>query len=110
MTKRYPFGAPEVTKVHRGKLDVDPDRCTGCGVCEAVCPAFAVRMLPIGRRKIGEREVQVNRPVFDLYACISCGECVDACRFNALWLTPEFELATADKAALIMTKAYDRAK
>jgi formate hydrogenlyase subunit 6/NADH:ubiquinone oxidoreductase subunit I len=105
ITKVYPFGAPQVAERFRGKLDIDPVKCTGCGVCEVVCPAQIVRMVPIGKRKVGNREIETKRPIFDLYGCISCGQCVDDCRFGALYLTHEFELATTDKDSLIMDKA-----
>jgi formate hydrogenlyase subunit 6 len=105
ITKDYPFGAPQVAERFRGKLDIDPVKCTGCGVCEAVCPAAVIEMVPTGKRKVGTREIETKRPIFDLYTCISCGQCVDDCRFGALQLTHEFELATVDKNSLIMDKA-----
>jgi len=40
-----------------------------------------------------------------LSTCIFCGECVDNCAFNALELTKQFEIATPNKADLVMNKA-----
>ncbi|MCL4517877.1 MAG: 4Fe-4S binding protein [Thaumarchaeota archaeon] len=105
ITKEYPFGEPQVSERFRGKLDIDPVKCTGCGVCEVVCPAEVITMVHVGKRKVGEREIETKRPTFDLYTCISCGQCVDDCRFGALRLTHEFELATFDKNSLVMDKA-----
>lgn len=105
ITKDYPFGPPELAERFRGKLDIDPIKCTGCAVCEAVCPAQVITMVVVGKRKVGTRELETKRPTFDLYTCISCGQCVDDCRFGALRLTHEFELATADKKTLVMDKA-----
>ncbi len=105
ITKKYPFGAAQVAERFRGKLDIDPVKCTGCGVCEAVCPASVIQMVHTGTRKVGTREIETKRPTFDLYTCISCGQCVDDCRFEALRLTHEFELATVDKKSLVMDKA-----
>jgi formate hydrogenlyase subunit 6/NADH:ubiquinone oxidoreductase subunit I len=105
VTKKYPFGPPELADRFRGKLEIEPVKCTGCGVCEAVCPAQVIEMVSIGKRKVGTREIDTKRPIFDLYTCISCGQCVDDCRFEALRLTHEFELATVDKNSLIMDKA-----
>lgn len=105
VTEEYPFGRKIVAERFRGRLDVDPVKCTGCSICEIVCPAGVITMLPVGKKTIGNREVEVKRPEFDLYTCISCGQCVDDCRFGALTLTHDFELAVFDKKSLVMKKA-----
>lgn len=105
ITEKYPFGPAHVAERFRGKLDIDPAKCTGCKVCEIVCPASVVSMVVVGTRTVGERQIDVQRPVFDLFGCISCGQCVDDCKFGALSLTRGFELATSDKDSLIMRKA-----
>jgi formate hydrogenlyase subunit 6/NADH:ubiquinone oxidoreductase subunit I len=110
VTEEYPFGKKVVADRFRGKLDIDPVKCTGCSVCEIVCPAGVITMVPVGKKQVGSREVEVKRPSFDLYTCISCGQCVDDCRFGALTLTHEFELAVFRKESLKMDKALVRDK
>lgn len=110
ITEKYPFGSPHVAERFRGKLDIDPAKCTGCKVCEIVCPASVVSMAVVGTRMVGERQIDIQRPVFDLFGCISCGQCVDDCKFGALSLTKGFELATSDKDSLIMRKAIQNVK
>jgi formate hydrogenlyase subunit 6/NADH:ubiquinone oxidoreductase subunit I len=105
VTEEYPFGRKQVADRFRGKLDIDPVKCTGCSVCEIVCPAGVITMVPVGTRIVGGREVGVKRPSFELYTCISCGQCVDDCRFGALTLTHDFELAVFKKESLRMDKA-----
>jgi NADH-quinone oxidoreductase subunit I len=105
VTEKYPFGPAVVSERFRGRLDIDPIKCTGCGVCEIVCPSSVITMVPTGKRKVGTREIEVKKPVFDLYTCISCGQCVEDCRFDALTLTKTFELAVFDKQSLVMRKA-----
>jgi formate hydrogenlyase subunit 6/NADH:ubiquinone oxidoreductase subunit I len=104
VTEEYPFGKKVVTARFRGKLDIDPVKCTGCSICEIVCPAGVITMVPVGKKMIGAREVDIKRPVFDLYTCISCGQCVDDCKFGALTLTHDFELAVFNKNSLTMKK------
>jgi len=105
VTEEYPFGKKVVTERFRGKLDIDPVKCTGCSICEIVCPAGVITMVPVGKKVIGTREVDVKRPRFDLYTCISCGQCVDDCKFGALTLNHDFELAVFNKKSLNMDKA-----
>ncbi len=107
VTEEYPFGKKVLTERFRGKLDIDPIKCTGCSVCEIVCPAQVITMVPVGKKKIGDREVDVKRPSFDLYGCISCGQCVDDCKFGALFLTHDFELSVFRKDSLQMKKALN---
>lgn len=107
-TEAYPFKKIELPERFRGKLDIDPMKCTGCSICAYVCPASVITMVDVGRRKVGEKEMPVKRPKFDLYTCIFCGECVDNCPFGALFFTKDFELATDQKETLVMKKALEQ--
>jgi formate hydrogenlyase subunit 6/NADH:ubiquinone oxidoreductase subunit I len=100
VTEEYPFGKKVVAERFRGKLYIDPIKCTGCSVCEIVCPAEVIKMTPVGTKTVGNRTVEVKRPEFELYSCISCGQCVDDCRFGALSLSHDFELAVFKKESL----------
>jgi NADH:ubiquinone oxidoreductase subunit F (NADH-binding)/(2Fe-2S) ferredoxin/Pyruvate/2-oxoacid:ferredoxin oxidoreductase delta subunit len=51
---------------------IDPEKCTGCGMCAKSCPESAV---------IGEkREPHQIR----LEECIKCGACLEVCKFSAV--------------------------
>ena len=51
---------------------IDPDACTGCGMCQRSCPADAISG--------GRREAHTIDPA----KCIACGSCREACRFDAV--------------------------
>ena len=53
-------------------LELDQEKCIGCGMCAAVCPH--------GVFKVDERKAQV----VDLDACIECGACAGNCPVEAL--------------------------
>ena len=52
--------------------ELKPERCTGCTLCVRACDDDALRM--------GEDGL----PVRDLSKCISCGDCIKVCAFEAL--------------------------
>jgi len=52
--------------------EIDPEACTGCGLCARRCPETAIE---------GEKK---EPHVLDTNKCIKCGICYDACKFNAI--------------------------
>ncbi len=53
-------------------LRLDTARCTGCGMCEIVCP-HTVFHVASGKAEIVRKD-----------ACMECGACAGNCRFSAL--------------------------
>jgi heterodisulfide reductase subunit A len=75
---------------------VDPQRCTGCGACDAACPAEAPDDFNAGFS--GRRAIYQPVPhqdpstrVIDWAACTRCGACRDACPHDAIRLDAEDE-------------------
>ena len=58
---------------------VDTDLCTGCQVCQEICPMDAVTM--------ADGTAQVNEE-----RCIGCGLCVTGCEFDAMSLSDKKEM------------------
>lgn len=81
-TVRYPFGPLEIPPSFRGRVEVDIERCVGCGLCARDCPTgcLEVERLPGGGVRVAHR--------YD--GCATCGQCEESCRQGAIRLTPTF--------------------
>jgi heterodisulfide reductase subunit A len=58
---------------------VDPDRCTGCGVCVATCAYAALELRELTRGSETVTVAQVNEAL-----CKGCGVCAASCRCGAV--------------------------
>ena len=54
---------------------IDPDACTGCGLCANNCPGECIT---------GEKK---DPHTIDREACIRCGMCLDSCKFGAVTIS-----------------------
>jgi NADH-quinone oxidoreductase subunit F len=65
---------------------IDPDPCTGCGLCLKACTTNAI---------IGEKKVV---HVIDQALCIQCGACYDACNMGAVLVKRKHEIPLVETA------------
>lgn len=77
------------------------ERCIGCKLCEAVCPALAIT-IEVAQRDDGTR--RTTRYDIDMSKCIYCGFCEEACPVDAIVETPHFEYHGEVRDDLLMTK------
>ncbi len=75
------------------------ERCVGCGLCSAVCPANCLTVVP-GVDEHGIRNAKIY--LYDMSRCVFCGMCVEVCPELALVMTHEFELAVDDRSKLVL--------
>ena len=94
VTLRYPF-APRVPEDgFRGRVEVDAEKCVGCGACAEVCPS----------RLIEVSDVNQEKRVLDFFLerCTYCARCAEVCPEEAITVTKDFETATNDREDLHM--------
>lgn len=77
------------------------ERCIACKLCEAVCPALAIK-IDSERRADGTR--RTTRYDIDLTKCIFCGYCEESCPVDSIVETHIFEYHGEVRGDLYMTK------
>ncbi len=72
--------------------------CTACGVCVRACPHGSIVL----ESHMGENKKRVvDKYTINLGDCMYCGLCADACAFNALDMSHEFELACYSRQNIV---------
>ena len=89
----YPYVKPQLDTNFRGQPVFDMQLCVGCGLCGKECPARAIEMVNVEGKK---------RPQFRLDKCIFCFQCAETCSRHAITNSGLYELATMDKASLVI--------
>lgn len=77
------------------------ERCIACKLCEAVCPAMAIK-IEVAERADGSR--RTTRYDIDLTKCIFCGFCEESCPVDAIVETRVFEYHGEKRGDLYYTK------
>jgi NADH-quinone oxidoreductase subunit I len=102
VTAQYPDVKPELPPRSRGVIALLEENCTVCMLCARECPDWCIYIdshketipAPPGGR---ERQRNVlDRFDIDFSLCMYCGICIEACPFDALFWSPEFEYAELD--------------
>jgi NADH-quinone oxidoreductase subunit I len=106
ITIQYPEEETPISPRFRGMLALrkyknGEERCIGCKLCEAICPALAIT-IEAAPRADGSR--RTTRYDIDAFKCIYCGFCEEACPVDAVVLTPEMHFSIQKRGDQIMTK------
>ena len=77
------------------------ERCIGCKLCEAVCPALAIT-IDTEPRDDGSR--RTTRYEIDLFKCIYCGFCEESCPVDSIVETDIMHYHFQNRGENIMSK------
>ncbi len=108
VTLNYPYEKGPISPRFRGEHALrrypnGEERCIACKLCEAICPAQAIK-IEAEPRPDGSR--RTTRYDIDMTKCIYCGFCAEACPVDAIVEGPNFEFATETREELF----YDKEK
>jgi len=102
ITVQYPYEKLELPERSRWAVrptyfgDGSP-KCTACMTCVRVCPDH---ILSIDLETREDKTKHIDAFGYEIGACMMCGLCVEACPFDAITMSHEYELAVIDPAAL----------
>ncbi len=112
VTYQYPEVKRPVRERFKGRhelkrYDNGLEKCIGCSLCEAACPADAsfvesAENTDADRYSPGERYASTYE--INMMRCIFCGYCEDACPTEAIVLEHNYELSYTNRRDAIYTR------
>ena len=106
ITIQYPEENRPVSPRMRGLLALrtypnGEERCIGCKLCEATCPALAITIETAPREDNTRRTTRFD---IDMFKCIHCGLCEQSCPVDSIVMTPTQHYVVYDRGNNIMPK------
>jgi ferredoxin len=85
-------------QINNGRIEVNHDKCTGCGFCAKVCPADALFL--------ESKHPQMRPP--GVNECMGCGDCMAICPEGAIVLAKSYAYTgyfkTIDRGDLMLPR------
>ena len=95
-TVAYPFGELDLPEGYRGAIVINPEACTGCGLC--------VRDCPTGALELEKRSRDEYRLIHYPARCAYCGQCESSCVRGAIGHSNALVGATTNPKELVVLK------
>jgi NADH-quinone oxidoreductase subunit I len=111
-TVQYPEERAPVFPRFRGRhklmrYESGLERCIGCSLCAAVCPAQAIYVEAAenpAENPVSPGERYAKTYEINMIRCIFCGYCEEVCPTEAIILGHDFELADYERDDFVYTK------
>ena len=111
-TEQYPENRKttlHVAKRHRGRLVFKRNedgsyKCTACTLCEKTCPNGTIKIVSRMDEdpETGKKKKVLVDYQYDLGDCMFCQLCTNACNFDAIEFTNDFENAVFSREKLVL--------
>ena len=101
----YPAVESIAAPNYRGRIQYDPDKCLGCGMCTRVCAGQAITM--------EKEEVEEGTKItltFNLGSCTFCGHCAEFCSTKSIKLTQDYHMIATKEEDLLVTGSHVKVK
>jgi NADH-quinone oxidoreductase subunit I len=102
ITVKYPYEKLELPERARWAVAPTYDeegkpKCTACMACIRACPDH---ILDLEVTTGEDKSKHIEHYSYEIGACMMCGLCVEACPFDAIEMSHDYELARTDPAEL----------
>jgi NADH-quinone oxidoreductase subunit I len=111
-TEQYPENRETTLHVaarHRGRLVMNRNengevKCVACTMCEKACPNGTIKIVSemVTDPETGRKKRSLIDYQYDLGDCMFCELCVNACNFDAIKFTNDFENSVFDRDKLVL--------
>jgi heterodisulfide reductase subunit A len=98
--------------VRKKSLFINPEKCTGCGVCGRECPVEAIDIFNEKLANYAATSVKYPQAVPLVYAinrdyCIGCGICQGVCKAKAVEYDRQDEVMDVNVGAIVLAPGFD---